>query len=281
MTRILLSVDLSNQVYRACAAHPQLSSRRVFTGGVYGFFVSWAAMMRQTRATHVAFCRDARPYLRAQEFPEYKAQRAKRSDPELRERAQASIEIILKILEDCGLQTWSVPGFEADDLGAHLALRYGPRFDAVIAASNDSDLYQLLGEPGFAIYSSKEKLVTLADLKARGLTPQTYMLMTALMGTHNGVPGIDRVGEKTAFRAATGDAPDVLRRLQDEHGEVIKRNLALIQLPHPRFPRGARMPQHGNTFDPRALYRALGFYDIAVTGGMMSAFEQILQRRDA
>ena len=69
MERILVCVDLSYQVYRASAAHPMLTSRRVFTGGLYGFLQTFAKTVRETRATHVAFCQDCKPYRRSLEYP--------------------------------------------------------------------------------------------------------------------------------------------------------------------------------------------------------------------
>jgi hypothetical protein len=52
--------------------------------------------------------------------------------------------------------------------------------------------------------------------------------------------------------------------------------MSLIKLPHPDFPRSANLPTHATSFNKRDLYKALGRYDIEVTGTMVSAFEQLL-----
>ena len=85
MTRRLLAVDLSNQIYRACHAHNQLSFDGVFTGGLYGFMQSVSKAIEVSRATDLLVCRDMKPYLRTRDYPEYKALRKKNVDPEMKE----------------------------------------------------------------------------------------------------------------------------------------------------------------------------------------------------
>src|SRR6188768_1899383 len=109
--RVLLCVDLSYQCYRASAANPHLTSRRVFTGGLYGFLMTMGKMIRETRATDVAFCQDVKPYLRSKTYPEYKQLRKKAADEELLERHKESMPMILECLQICGVKPWGVPGF--------------------------------------------------------------------------------------------------------------------------------------------------------------------------
>jgi hypothetical protein len=104
------------------------------------------------------------------------------------------------------------------------------------------------------------------------ITPEQHMLMTALMGSHNDVEGIHRVGEKTALQIVT--TPARLRTYREKYAELIERNLALIKLPHADFPYSECIPVH-DEFKPRDLYRSLGRYDIDVTGSMVNAFEQL------
>lgn len=275
--RVLLTIDMSYQVYRAAAAHPMLTSRRVFTGGLYGFFTTLGKIVRETQATHVAFCQDSKPYLRSKAYPEYKQLRKANRDDDLLKMYQASMVLVLEVLEDCGLQVWGIEGFEADDLTGHCVMKYRHRFDRIYAASNDSDLYQLLWADNFAIYrKSKDDLVTGATLRdafGNPLTPEEFMLMTALQGTHNDIAGIPGVGAITALKAIRD--PAVMRKYRNGHKELIERNLALIKLPHPEFPRSAALPQHARSFNPRTLYKSLGRYDIDVTASIVNAFEQI------
>jgi DNA polymerase-1 len=280
MKKVLLCVDLSYQSYRASAANAKLTSRRIFTGGLYGFFMSFAAAVRETRATHVAICEDSKPYVRSEEYPDYKIFRARTADPVLKENHKVSMEMILDTLYECGINTWSVKGFESDDLIAHAVDIYEHRFDAIYAQSNDSDLYQLFDKENFHLYNDgMMKLWNGKRLaKELGITPQQYMMATALTGTHNDIEGIQGVGIKTALKALA-DA-SLMRKYRDSHGHIIDRNLQLIKLPHASFPRGERLPQHdAQQFNSRRLVRSLARYDIDTTSAMVNAFEQLLQYR--
>ena len=273
--RVLLAVDLSYQVYRAAAAHPMLTSRRVFTGGLFGFFTTFAKTVRETRATHVVFCQDRKPYLRSLTYPEYKQLRKAKRDEELLKRYTESMKLVLDVLEGLGITPWGLDGFESDDLIGHCVDKYRGRFDFIYAASNDSDLYQKFTAPNFGVYSKSIADVmtgkTLMD--KMGLTPQQYMMMTALTGTHNDIAGIDQVGPATAKKAIFD--PALMRLQREKHAALIDRNLELIKLPHAAFPWDEPLPRKLKGFNPRDLYRLLGFYDIDVTHTMVRAFEQI------
>lgn len=272
----LLAVDLSYQSYRASAAHPNLTSDSTFTGGLFGFFQSVSKMVRECNATQIVFCADSKPYKRSEQFPEYKQWRVATRNEELLAKHKQTMTLLRQILPDLGLPIWEVPGFESDDLIGHAVGKYRHRYRRIVAASNDSDLFQLLSADNFYVlreteWASAWNAQRLMDKK--GLTPEQYMLMTAIMGTHNDLPGIFGVGEVGATKAVL--EPGKLRVLRDKHGHIIDRNLALIKLPHPEFPYSTRIPMASGGFDSRALYRALGRYDIQVTASMVNALEQV------
>lgn len=272
---ILLAVDLSYQVYRASAAHPMLTSRRTFTGGLYGFLTTLAKTIRETRANQIVICQDRKPYLRSATYPDYKQLRKKNADDELLLMYSQSMKLVLDAIEVIGLPLWGVDGFESDDLIGHCVAQRRSRYDCIYAASNDSDLFQLLGCDRFFIYrDSIAKLVTGASLmKDKGLTPEQFMLATALQGTHNDIEGIPGVGEVRAAKAAKD--PALLRPLREKWGPMIDRNLGLIKLPHPQFPWKETPPSLSRSFSAQALYRFCGRYDIDVTKAMLDSFEQI------
>lgn len=276
MDKVLLAVDLSYQVYRAAAAHPMLTCRRVFTGGLYGFWTTLAKTIRETRATTVVLGQDVKPYKRSEAYPDYKQLRKAKADDDLLRMYKASMALVLESIEEAGLQAWGIPGFEFDDLAAHCVHKYRWRYDRIVAASNDSDLWQLLGAENFAIFrKSRADMVTGANLHdafGKPITPEEYMLMTALTGTHNDIAGIPGVGPVTALKAVRD--PAAMRKLRDGHQAVIDRNLALIKLPHPEFPREASIP-YMEGLNPRGLYRFLGRHDIEVTGAIANALDQL------
>lgn len=278
--RILLTVDLSYQCYRACAARPMLKSMdETFTGGLFGFMESVAKIIRESEATDVVVCADRKPYLRSKVYPEYKQLRNDRRDEELLQRHKASMPLIEAMLECCGIPVWALPGFEADDLSGHAVRKYKNRFDFIYAATNDSDLFQLLDCENFGIFRTSDKKDVMTGKRLRetlGVTPAEHMLASAVRGTHNDIAGIPGVGEVTALKIAK--EPSLLRKYRDGYANIIDRNLALIKLPHPALRREEVMPGRTGDFDQRALYRFCGQYDIDCTMSMVDAFRQVARR---
>lgn len=275
--RVLLCVDLSYQVYRACAAHPHLSSRGTYTGGLYGFFTTLAKMIRETKATSVVFCEDVKPYKRSELYPEYKQIRKQNADDDLKDKFRESFPIVTNVLKQLGLPVWGIKGFESDDLIGYVACRYRHRYEEIYAGSNDSDLFQLFAVcDRFFVYrqSMADTMSKARLLKQTGLTPEQFMLASALMGTHNDVEGIHGVGKVTAAKAVKD--PQLMRQLREKHSAIIERNLKLIKLPHAAFPQSTRLPTTTARFDARLLYRLLGRYDMDTTASIERAFEQVM-----
>lgn len=278
MKRVLLLIDLSYHVYRASAAHPLLtSSDNAYTGGLYGFFVSWAKAIKETRATDLVICTDVKPYLRSLAYPEYKQLRKKSRDEDLVERYKASIPIVTEALQAIGITPWGRPGFESDDLMGYAVVTHRHRYDRIYGATNDSDAWQLFEAENFATFNTD-----VADawdaarlLREHDLTPAQFMLATALQGTHNDIEGIKGVGAVTARKAVK--QPALLRDYMSKHRDLIERNLSLIKLPHPQLPK-LRMPVTESA-SSRDLYRALGRWDVKVTAAMVEALGQIQPRK--
>lgn len=273
--RVLLAIDLSYQTYRATAAHPMLTHGPTFTGGLYGFLTTLAKQIRETKATHVVGCRDMKPYKRSEAYPQYKQLRKKEADEELLKAFQQSMRLVLEVLEVLGIPTMAYPGFESDDCIGWLVTKGRSRYERIYAASNDSDLFQLLDHEQFAVL--RQDITDVMDgrrlLKTTGLTPQQFMLASALQGTHNDIEGIPRVGEKTAARAIHDAA--LMRTLRERWAPVIERNLQLIKLPHSAFPRASLPEWPAAPFNHRDLYRFCGRFDIEVTKSMIDSFSQV------
>lgn len=275
MERTLLAVDLSYQSYRASAAHAELSSAGVFTGGLYGVMTSLAKLIRETRATDLVVCQDRKPYRRSIEYPEYKTLRREKADDKLLELHKQTMALLPGLFDAVGVPVLGVRGFESDDCIAALARDYRGRFKTIYAASNDSDLFQLFRYPNFRVVKKDaESIIGPEYLDKLGITPDEFILASALQGTHNDIAGIPRVGEKTALKALRD--PQLMRTLKDGWQAVIDRNSRLIRLPHPELPR-LRLPPRGHfeRFDQRVLYRFAARYDIEVTRSMIDSFQQV------
>lgn len=275
--RVLLTVDLSYQSYRASAANPGLTSGRFFTGGLYGFFVSISKVIREIDATNILICADSKPYLRSVEYPDYKANRKQNQNEELVKAHKQSLLLIKEVLQEIGIPVWEIPGYESDDLSGYATINLRHRFSRMYVASNDSDLFQLLWIPNLVIYHKNITESWTGELlqEKLGLTPEQFMLATALSGTHNGVEGIPQVGEVKSRNAAKD--PQLLRAYREKHGQLIDRNLGLIKLPHPSLVRAKYPGWKTKDFDHRAVYRALGKYDIEVTYSMLDALNKVMK----
>lgn len=278
----LLLVDMSYQIYRACAAHAGLmTAEGDFTGGLYGFMQTMGKSILETGATHCVGCIDSKPYVRSAEYPAYKQLRKAGKNEDLVAMYRVAEPQVHALCAEVGIPLWRLPGFESDDLIGHVVRHQRCRWKRVVAASNDSDLNALLFARNFIIYMGdlKKAWPTAATrdykwLAARGLTPDQIMLAQALQGTHNDIEGIAGVGEKTAIKAVLHD-PSLLRKYRAQYSDLIERNLKLIRLPHATFPRGTRVPARTTRFDARRLYRWAARYEIDCTLTMVNSFEQL------
>ncbi len=274
MEKHLLVVDLSNQLYRASAAYPSLSSSGVFTGGLYGVIEGLQKTIFETNCTHLIFCEDVKPYIREKQYPEYKSVRKSAKDEELVERKIVSEKLVKDLCKVLKWPIWGIQGFEYDDLLAHIATKYRHRFKTITAMSNDSDLYQLFKWPSFQISKGKKGIYTHSDYSVEwGLSSRDLCLALAMTGTHNDVAGIPGIGEVTA-RKILRDPPR-LREVLKDHGQLIERNLSLITLPHPDFPTDIAIPDLRHPFLERDFMKFCGRYDITVTKKMIEAFERL------
>lgn len=275
MTRVLLCVDLSNQVYRAAHVFAGLTSDERFTGGLYGFIAIVQKAIKEVGATDIVICTDTKPYLRTKVYPEYKSLRKETQDELLAEDVRYSITLIKEFLSVVGWPLWSLLGFESDDLVAHAVRKYGFRYDLVVAQSNDSDLYQLFEHPRFLIYKGKGKTYSRADYEKewKGITAEQFVTAHALIGTHNEVEGIRGIGPATAIDLV--QHPEKLRNVRAKYVGIVDRNIQLIRLPHADLPYTERIPDYTRRYVERDLLRFCGRYDITLTQEMCVAFAQV------
>lgn len=265
-------VDLNNALRKSIHTHKGLTSGEWFTGGVYGFLAGFAKVCGSYRATHAVLCLDSRPYLRSQEYADYKGSRAEPTPEEL-QRVKDSRVLAAEAAQSIGVPIWAIPSFEADDLMAYAALRERNRWDRVVIWSNDTDLFQLLVSPTIWIERINE-VMTQAKLQMNhGLTPEQHLLVSALTGSHNDVPGIEGVGPITAKKIALD--PAKLRETRIKHGDIIDRNLRLMRLPHPQLPANLGLPGRTGQFSARLFSRWCSRYDIRATDQMLNAFETL------
>lgn len=198
---ILLLVDGSSFLYRAFHAMPDLRGPDgAPTGAVHGFVAMMTKLRDDIGAEHAACIFDAKgPTFRDEWFPEYKAHRPP-MPPELR----AQIEPIHEVVKLLGWPVLEVPGIEADDAIGTLARMGEASGHAVVIATGDKDLAQLV-TPDVTLINTMAKppeRLDEAGVEAKfGVAPNRIIDYLTLMGDAvDNVPGVDKVGPKTAAK---------------------------------------------------------------------------------
>jgi len=229
----LLLVDFNNLLYRSVFAHQGLSHKGKFTGGVYGFIDMVCSTVNRYKCDRLAVCFDSKPYIRSKFYPDYKADRKQVLEEDSVKQLAISRKQINELLARFKIPLAKAPGHEADDLIGEFC-RSSNSYKSIFIMSNDSDLYQLLD--GRIFLAKTGGLYGLNDFNKDWpkITPQLWPRCVALKGSHNGVPGIHGVGDKTAYRMVAQGVTDkevwVRWRMRRKDIEV---NTALATFPLP------------------------------------------------
>jgi DNA polymerase-1 len=241
-------VDGHSLAYRAFFALPVenfTTKDNQHTNANYGFLSMFVNLIKAEKPTHLAVAFDtSRHSFRTDVYPEYKATR---SETPQEFRGQ------IPLLQDC-LAAMSVPvltkeGIEADDILATLATQGAQQGYDVLVVSGDRDTIQLVTDDVTLLYPSVQGVsqlkrydpVTVQD--RYGVRPEQYPDIAALVGeTSDNLPGVPKVGEKTAVKWLTqfGSLDELLERAEEikgvvggnlrEHLEDVRRNRRLNRL---------------------------------------------------
>ena len=200
---LLLLVDGSSYLYRAYHAMPDLRSPQGFpTGAIHGFIAMMKRLRDQVLGSgghgHAACVFDAPgPTFRDEWYPEYKAHRAPMPDD-----LRLQIEPIHEVVRLLGWPVLQVPGIEADDAIGTLARAASGAGHQVVISTGDKDLAQLVNDRVTLINTMSNERLDSAGVQAKfGVPPARIVDYLALIGdTVDNVPGVDKVGPKTAAR---------------------------------------------------------------------------------
>ncbi|WP_201298615.1 DNA polymerase I [Microbacterium sp. 8M] len=244
----LMVVDGHSLAYRAFFALPVenfTTKDNQHTNAIYGFLSMLVNLIKAERPTHMAIAFDtSRHSFRTEEYPEYKATR---SETPSEFRGQ------IPLLQDC-LAAMSIPvltkeGIEADDILATLAAQGTAQGYDVLVVSGDRDTIQLVSDDVTLLYpnvqgvSQLKRYDPIAVQERYGVRPEQYPDIAALVGeTSDNLPGVPKVGEKTAVKWLTqfGSLDALLERADEikgvvggnlrEHIEDVRRNRKLNRL---------------------------------------------------
>jgi DNA polymerase I len=195
----LLLVDGSSYLYRAYHAMPDLRGPQgVPTGAIHGMVAMMKRLREQIPAEHAACVFDAKgPTFRNEWYADYKAQRAPMPEDLVRQ-----IEPIHEVVRLLGWPVLEVPGIEADDVIGTLARVAAASGHRVVISTGDKDLAQLVNPQVQLINTMSNETLDEAGVKAKfGVEPARIVDYLTLIGdTVDNVPGVDKVGPKTAVK---------------------------------------------------------------------------------
>lgn len=199
------------------------------TNAIHGFISMLINLLSNEHPDALAVAFDiSRHSFRTEEYPEYKGTRGE-TPPEFK----GQVPLLQEALHAMGIRTIEKENYEADDILATLATRGGAEGYRVLVVSGDRDTIQLVDDNVTLLYPSKQGVTELTRYDAEkvferyGIRPEQYPEIAALVGeTSDNLPGIPRVGEKTAVKWINqfGSLEEILRR-QDEIGGKVGESL--------------------------------------------------------
>ncbi len=221
----LLLVDGSSYLYRAFHAMPDLRSPAGEpTGAVYGVLNMLRRLPSDYKAAdgiaYRAVVFDAKgKTFRDDWYPEYKAHRPPMPDDLVRQ-----IESLHDCIRATGWPLLMVDGVEADDVIGTLARQAAAAGIECVISTGDKDLAQLVDRHVRLVNTmSNETLDEAGVAKKFGVPPERIVDYLALTGDAvDGVPGVDKVGPKTAVKWLTqyGTLDNLVAHANDIGGAV-------------------------------------------------------------
>lgn len=221
-------VDGHSLAYRAFFALPVenfTTKDNQHTNAIYGFLSMLVNLIKAERPSHIAIAFDAsRHSFRTDEYPEYKATRS--ASPE---EFRGQVPLLQEVLGAMSIPVLTKEGIEADDILATLSKQGAEQGYDVLVVSGDRDTIQLVTDDVTLLYPSVQGVSQLkrydpAAVEDRyGVRPEQYPDVAALVGeTSDNLPGVPKVGEKTAVKWLTqfGTLDELLERSGEIKGVV-------------------------------------------------------------
>ena len=230
----LVLVDGSSYLYRAFHALPPLTGPHGEpTGAVLGVLNMLQRLEREHPQARIAVVFDAPGgSFRDELFKEYKAHR-----PPMPDDLRAQVEPLLTAVQALGLPLLRVPRVEADDVIGTLARRAVDAGQRVLISTGDKDMAQLVGPRITLVNTMTGSVYDREAVKAKfDVWPEQIVDYLALAGdSSDGIPGIDKVGPKTAAKwLGTYHTLDELvaraAEVPGKTGENLRAGLATLEL---------------------------------------------------
>ncbi len=228
----LLLIDGHSLAFRAFYALPIdsfVTRDGQHTNAIHGFLSMLILLLQKEKPTHLGVAFDiSRFSFRNREYEDYKGTRGE-TPPEFK----GQIPLLEEALHAMNIVTITKEDYEADDILATLSLQGKEAGYDVLVVSGDRDAIQLVDDDVTLLYPNARGVSELkrydpdAVRERYGIEPEQYPEIAALVGeTSDNLPGVDKVGEKTAVKwiQQYGTAAEVLAHA-DEITGVVGNNL--------------------------------------------------------
>ena len=203
MSEKLVLIDGHSILNRAFYGVPDLTNAQgLHTNAVYGFLNILFKILEEEKPDYLAVAFDVHaPTFRHEMYEAYKGTR-KPMPEELREQ----VPVMKEVLQAMHVVIMEQAGLEADDILGTLAKKAEARNIDVSLVSGDRDLLQIATDHiKIRIPKTRMGRTEIEDyygedvLKTYQVTPRQFIDLKALMGdTADNIPGVPKVGEKTA-----------------------------------------------------------------------------------
>ena len=203
MSQKLVLIDGHSILNRAFYGVPDLSNAEgLHTNAIYGFLNIMFKILEEEKPEYLAVAFDVHaPTFRHKMYEAYKGTR-KPMPEELREQ----VPVLKEVLKAMHITIMEQAGLEADDILGTLAKKAEQAGMEVSLVSGDRDLLQIATDHiKIRIPKTKQGRTEIEDYYAADVqaayqvTPLQFIELKALMGdTADNIPGVPKVGEKTA-----------------------------------------------------------------------------------
>ena len=229
----LVLIDGHSILNRAFYGVPLLTNAAgLHTNAVYGFLNIMFKILDEEKPQYLAVAFDVKEKtFRHHMYEQYKGTR-KPMPAELHEQ----VPVIREVLKAMGILIMEQPGLEADDILGTMAKRAMKEGLEVSLISGDRDLLQI-ADTRIKVRIPKTKGGGRTEVEdyypddvvnKYGVTPLQFIELKALMGdTADNIPGVPKVGEKTAtdLISAFGSVAGVYEHIDEISKKVIKQSL--------------------------------------------------------
>jgi DNA polymerase-1 len=241
--KTLCLIDGSSYVYRAFYALPALTTSKGFpTNAIYGFLNMLKKIIKESHPAYLAVAFDHKgPTFRHKAYQEYKITR--KPTPEA---LKIQLPVLKDIISAYGIPIFEIPGYEADDVLAYLAIKGKLQGLNPVIVSSDKDILQMVKE-GILVYNPQKDIYFNAQKveEIYGIKPHQFADFLALTGDQtDNIPGVPGIGEKTArelitkfgsleeILTNTDKLPPKVRRAIEDNKEnlLLSRELARLKL---------------------------------------------------